>query len=53
MKKIYQTPLTTLFRLETQKMVATSVPQLRTVNTDADEEGEVLSRRSDIWEEEE
>lgn len=53
MKKIYQTPLTTLFRLETQKMVATSEPQLRTVNTDADEEGEVLSRRSDIWEEEE
>lgn len=52
MKKIYQTPLTTLFRLETQKMVATSVPQLRTVESNADEDGEVLSRRFDIWEEE-
>ena len=52
MKKIYQTPLTTLFRLETQKMVATSVPQLRTVETEANEEGEVLSRQFDAWDEE-
>ena len=51
MKKIYQTPLTTLFRLETQKMVATSEPQLRTVETDADKDGEVLSRQFDVWEE--
>jgi hypothetical protein len=56
MKKIYLTPETIETKIELQKMIAGSAPQLITdPDEEADEKGDVLSRRRNrnAWEDEE
>ena len=56
MKKTYLTPETIETTIELQKMIATSVPNLKNSGTEEDEADqnlEVLSRRRNQWEDEE
>ena len=56
MKKIYLTPETIETKIELQKMIAGSAPQVITdPNEEADPDGEVLTRRRyrNDWEDEE
>ena len=55
MKKIYLTPETIETKIELQKMIAGSAPQLIDPNEEADPDGEVLTRRRNrnAWEDEE
>ena len=53
MKKIYQTPQTECYKVTLQQMIAASGdPVVKTTDSDANEELEVLSRRRNAWDNE-
>ena len=50
MKKIYSTPHTEIVKIQTNRMIATSLPKGEQM---VDDNNDVLSRRYDAWDDEE
>ena len=51
MKKIYSTPHTEIVKIQTNRMIATSLP--KDGGQTVDDNNDVLSRRYDAWDDEE